>query len=540
MSVSAMSTGDESGKKTSSKLSSYLEKIRVSLGESRLGAALADKKIHWPLICILISGVLIAVITVTWLWRDQSDWQALYGRQELYNTATIIEVLDGNQVPYRIHPESGQIMVPADSLGAARMQLAVAGQVPEKPPGMELLESEGSFGRSQFVERARYLQGLEGELGRTIINLRPVRNARVHLAIPERTAFIREKQIPSASVYVDLYPGTELNSQQVQAIARLVAGSVPELVEENVSILDQGGNLLSFGDSDDMDLTGRQTTYIRKLENRYTNSVNSMLEAVVGAENLRVQVAVDIDFSISESTAEGYNPQSASIRSESLSSDITNNGVAEGVPGVESNRESAGQGSGSNQLNSSRTIRNYEVDRTVSRTQQRGPQLQRISVAVVLNSLSAINPDQGWNENVRAEMSRLIESAVGIDYERGDQISIGSLPFMPLPKPNEQIEIAEDKSNVSWFDEQPLSWKVGAGSAIALLLLALFLLRRRLKKKTVPEPVIVPGEDPFAKEDLASESDLTERVLDDVRRLSRENPDQIAHILQQWIEGDNR
>ncbi len=540
MSTSTMSAGGETGKTQSSGLPSLLEKARALLGKNRFGAALADKKIHWPLVYMVIAGVVVAVIAVAWLWRDQGDWQALYGRQELYNTATIIEVLDGNQLPYRIHPESGQIMVPADQLGAARMQLAVAGQVPEKPAGMELLESEGSFGRSQFVERARYLQGLEGELSQTIINLRPVRNARVHLAIPERTAFIREKQLPSASVYVDLYPGAELNSQQVRAIARLIAGSVPELAEDNVSVLDQGGNLHSVGNTDDMDLTAKQTAYIRKLEHRYTNSVNNMLEAVMGADNLRVQVAVDVNFSVSESTEEGYNPESAAIRSESLSSDVTNSEPAEGIPGVESNRETETQDGGSSQLNSSRTVRNYEVDRTVSHTQQRGPQLQRISVAVVLNSLSATDPEQGWDESVRAEMSRLIEGAVGIDYQRGDQINIGSLPFMSLAKADIAVAEAEDKTLISAFYKLPLSYQFGAGAAIVLLLLAVVLLVRRAKKARTPEPVVVPGEDPFAKEDQVKGSDLTEQVLDDVRRMAKQNPDQVAHIIQQWIEEDNR
>ncbi|MGY0216806.1 flagellar basal-body MS-ring/collar protein FliF [Endozoicomonadaceae bacterium StTr2] len=550
MSSSAVPAGEAPGKSGLGKPLSLLSKTREGLEKSSFGSFVAARNIPWSVVYTVLAGLVFTAVVVTWLWRDQGAWQALYGRQELYNTAAVIEVLEGNQIAYRIHPESGQVMVPSERLSAARMQLAVAGQVPEQPPGMDILETEGSFGRSQFVERARYLQGLEGELSRTIISLRPVRNARVHLAIPERTAFLRERQSPSASVYIDLYPGTRLDARQVRAIARLIAGSVPGLKEEDISVLDQSGNLLSSGLSDTMDMTQWQTTYVKQLETRYINNINSLLEAIVGSENLRVQVNVDVDFSVSESTAEGYNPGTTVIRSESVSSDSSSSEPAQGVPGVESNRRAtASQGKGSEQ-NSSSTVRNYEVGRTVSRIQQRGPQIKQVSVAVVLNSLAATDPLQGWDENVRNEMSRLIGSAVGLKQDRGDQVNIGSLPFVVRQTADSAEETIADVVAAEVAPEGSLMAKVlalpapylaaAAGVPVLLLIAIIWMLSRRRKKRNMPDPVAIPGEDPFAKEDQLQEPNLTDRVLDDVRRLARENPDQVAHILQQWIEGDNR
>ncbi|WP_461537459.1 flagellar basal-body MS-ring/collar protein FliF [Spongorhabdus nitratireducens] len=550
MSSSAVPAGEAPGNSGVGKPLSLLSKTRESLEKSSFGSFVAARNIPWSVVYTVLAGLVFTAVVVTWLWRDQGAWQALYGRQELYNTAAVIEVLEGNQIAYRIHPESGQVMVPSERLSAARMQLAVAGQVPEQPPGMDILETEGSFGRSQFVERARYLQGLEGELSRTIISLRPVRNARVHLAIPERTAFLRERQSPSASVYIDLYPGTRLDARQVRAIARLIAGSVPGLKEEDISVLDQSGNLLSSGLSDTMDMTQWQTTYVKQLETRYINNINSLLEAIVGSENLRVQVNVDVDFSVSESTAEGYNPGTTVIRSESVSSDSSSSEPAQGVPGVESNRRAtASQGKGSEQ-NSSSTVRNYEVGRTVSRIQQRGPQIKQVSVAVVLNSLAATDPLQGWDENVRNEMSRLIGSAVGLKQDRGDQVNIGSLPFVVRQTADSAEETIADVVAAEVAPEGSMMAKVlalptpylaaAAGVPVLLLIAIIWMLSRRRKKRNMPDPVAIPGEDPFAKEDQLQEPNLTDRVLDDVRRLARENPDQVAHILQQWIEGDNR
>ena len=315
------------------------------------------------------AAAVTAILLTAFFWSSSdSNLRPLFGNQERYDIASIIETLDSSRIPYSLHPNSGQILVDQSLLPEARMALASSGVTPDIPAGMELLSTEGELGRSQFVEQARYIQGMEGELARTVMSLRAVRNARIHLAIPQRSSFVREVPSPTASVFVDLFPGARLQQPQIQAIANLVSGSVPSLSPDDVNVLDQNGNMLSTTMVDGV--PDWQLEHTQKREAALSQRITALLEPVVGSGNLRVQVTADIDYSAHEVTSESYDQDNPAVRSENLASDDQTTSAVQGVPGIESNRTAAEENSEGIARSSSRTQRNYELDRTVTQSKK--------------------------------------------------------------------------------------------------------------------------------------------------------------------------
>ncbi|MBR9805281.1 flagellar M-ring protein FliF, partial [bacterium] len=245
----------------------------------------------------LAASVAIGVAVVLWTW--EGDYRPLYTNLDQIDSSDVLDVLDSHQIKYRIDHRSGALLVAAEQIHQARLQLASAGMASDRVAGFELLDKEQPLGTSQFMENARYRRSLEGELSRTIASIGAVRSARVHLAIPKNTAFLRDTREPRASVLIEGFQGRSLDEAQVRAIANLVASSVPELHLKNVTVVDQRGNLLShFNQNAEYAEAARQLTYTRQVETDLLQRISSLLDPILGADKYRAEVAADLDLSL--------------------------------------------------------------------------------------------------------------------------------------------------------------------------------------------------------------------------------------------------
>ena len=438
------------------------------------------------------------------LWSQQPDYRPLYGSLAGslagMDAKQVMETLAAADIAYTVEPNSGALLVKADDVSRARLKLAAAGVTPSDGNiGFEILDKDQGLGTSQFMEATRYRRGLEGELARTISSLNNIKAARVHLAIPKSSVFVRDERKPSASVLVELYPGRSLEPGQVMAIINLVATSVPELIKSQVTVVDQKGNLLSDqAENSELTMAGKQFDYSRRMEGMLTQRVHNILQPVLGNDRYKAEVSADVDFSSVESTSEQFNPDQPALRSEqSTNEQRTASNGPQGVPGALSNQPPApatapqqtGQagaaGAGMVQPGQplldangqqimdpatgqpmlapypadkrSQSTRNFELDRSISHTKQQQGKVNRLSVAVVIDDQAIVNPANGevtrtpWSADQLARFTRLVQDAVGFDASRGDSVSVINVPFS-----SERGEVIADIP----FYSQPWFWDV--------------------------------------------------------------------------------
>ncbi len=512
------------------------------------------------------------------LWTQGEDYRPLYGSLDRLDSAEVVEILEANDIVFKIDGSTGALLVADQDIHKARLKLAEAGVPGDQSVGFELLDQEQPLGTSQFMEGARYRRGLEGELARTITSINSVRGARVHLAIPTRSVFVREARLPSASVFVELYPGRVIKPEQVKAIANLVASSIPELIIENVTVVDQKGNLLSTGEEDvALLMATRQREYARKLEADITQRINSILEPVVGANNYKAEVAADVDFTAIEQAEEFFNPDLPALRSEQTVEEArrAGEGIA-GVPGALVNQppgngqapEQAGDqnGNGNAVAQNSRkeATRNFELDRTISYTKHQQGKLRRLSVAVVVDDRVTINPETGtqsripWTENELERLSILVRDAVGFSAARGDSVNVLNSAF--IEKSDDFLIIDEPFWQKPWF----LSLAKQLVGLLIIVALLVGLLRPVLKSLATAgsrtkeeekakelaalqssgldsfeglsdETVTLTGGEALA---LPSPEESYEQQLNAIKGLVAEDPGRVAQVIKRWVNED--
>ncbi len=411
-----------SGEQSGNLLSSMRQKWQTFNG--------SDKQV----LVLAVLAIVVACVIVLALWSASQGYRALYGKQEQVDTATIIEVLESEGINYQLEANTGLVLVQEEKLGAARMLLAAKGVKAKVPSGMEALDKSG-IGTSQFLEQARYRHSLEGELARTIMALKVVRNARVHLAIPKKSLFIREKpELASASVMLDLYADANLTPQQIESIVNLVSGSVMGMKPERVQVVDQEGNHLSSIINIGEDMTksrDRQLKYTTELEQNLIERASNMLLPVLGQDNFKVQVSAKVNFNEIEETKESLDPSTV-IRSEQLSRDESNSDLALGIPGALSNQPpSTNTEADKNQRRNLREQNNrqFDVGRSVKHIKYQQMQLENLSISVLLNNQAA--GESGWSNTQQQQISQMVQNAIGYSAERGDQFSINSFNFAP-------------------------------------------------------------------------------------------------------------
>ncbi|HEY0942777.1 MAG TPA: flagellar basal-body MS-ring/collar protein FliF [Steroidobacter sp.] len=529
-----------------------------------------------PLAMLIGIAAAVAVGVGIVLWSKEPTYSLLYGNLGQQDAAQIAQALDTNGIPYRLEG-SGTITVPADRVHDARLKLAGQG-LPEGDGGFSVMSKDPGFGVSQFMEGARYQHALETELARTITNLQAVEGARVHLALPRQSAFVRDRRKPSASVFLQMKPGRRLESEQVTAIVNLVASSIPELEAQQVTVVDQQGRLLSSPDgSSEVAEREKQMEIARELEDRYTQRVQQLLAPLVGSDRVRAQVVADVEMSTTEEAREQYRPESQIVRSEQTAEETSRNGSGPlGVPGALTNQppqpgtalppgssadpataQLAANAANPNAVvapdNTSRqSTRNYEIDRTVAYTKMPAGRLKRLTVAVLVDNIRTTAEDGTVSETpITPEqienMTRLVKDAIGYNEARGDSVSVVNASFHGQTKPE---DIVIDKIPL-W--EQPLMRDIAklVVGLIALLVLVLAVLRPLIRGLigTAPKPERVPVPTPVQATPMAAAMATAidgsspapmdyDGQIAAARALVSQDPARVAQLVKTWVGDD--
>ena len=408
----------------------------------------------------------------------------LYGGLSNQDSMDVTGALDRSGIPYKMAPGTGTILVSGNRVHEARMNLAAQGLPKETASGFELLDKDQGFGVSQFMENARYQRALEGELSNTIGSMSNVQSARVHLAVPKQSEFVRDRKEPSASVMLTVYGGRPVRDEQVAAIVHLVASSVSNLSPDKITVVDQTGKLLtSQQSSDSLRLTATQFDYRKKVEDHYTKRIEDILSPILGSNGVRAQVSADMDFNQIEQTKESYNPDLPAVRSEQTYEDQTSgSSIASGVPGaltnqppaVQSRSEQQNQNGGVNTTPGKDTVRrvtrNYELDKTISHTSFQTGLIRKLSIAVVVDDHQKVNDDGSVDrtpltEDELGRITSVVKEAVGFNAERGDSVNVTNASFAQPPTLEAPPEIP--------FYQKPWVWdvakQVAAGVGVLLM-----------------------------------------------------------------------
>ncbi len=435
-------------------------------------------------------------------WAQTPAKSVLFGNLSDVETAEVIEVLRNEGIPFELDERTGSLMVPRRDLHEIRLTLASAGLPQSDGRGFEWLDQDQGFGTSEFLETARFQRALEGELARSVATLASVDQARVHIAMPKRSVFVRKKEKPSASVLIHLYRGRTLDADQVAAIVHLVASSVPGLQPEQVTVVDQTGRLLSERTGLGGINTGlAQFEYTQAIERDYAERVENLLGPVLGRERVKAQVSVQMDFRVVELSEESFEPDPEAKRSEQLIERRSDSGEALGVPGALSNQppgsgttnpDAAGDGQENGQAQgriSTNLTRNYELDRSVRHTRFPTGTIQRLSVAVVVDDVVGTDENgepvrEPLSKDALTNMTMLVRQAVGFDEERGDKVHIMNTSF--------QAPVRSESIPETQIWKEPWVWDLGKQlmGVVGILLLLLLVLRpvmRDLAAKDEPE-----------------------------------------------------
>lgn len=511
----------------------------------------------------------IALIAAVLLWNRPPEYAVLFSNLDERDGGQIINALQQQNVPYRMSPNGNAIMVPTAQVHETRLRLAAEGLPKGGLAGFELMDGQ-KLGISQFNEQINYQRALEGELSRTVQAIAAVASARVHLAMPKQTAFLRDDQRPTASVMVNLRPGRVLDENQVAGIVHLVSSSVPRMTAEGVKIIDQNGKLLTVQGDPLMraGLNASQLQYVRMMEEGFIERINNILIPIFGKDNFRAQVTADVDFNQVEQTAETYKPNPSpdqAIRSQQTTEIINPLQGPQGVPGALTNQPpvpatapltapAVGPGQpGAQGVNSSNrsAVLNYELDRNIQHIKQAVGQLKRLSVAVVVNNRTIPSPE-GAPTNVPltddeiARITNVVREAVGYNADRGDTINVANNAFaggdgeavVPPWKDPEMVELGREA----------LNWLL---VLIAMLLVYFGVLRPLLrtvvppKEKKTKEASLEPGlagiEGEEGEEGVVvslspeAEGDTYETRLARARGLARTDPKTVANLIKEWM-----
>lgn len=515
------------------------------------------------------------------MWMQGEDYRPLYGRMDNLDAANVVDVLEQNQISFKVDENSGAILVASEDVHMARLKLAEFGLPSSPTQGFELMDKEQPLGTSQFVEGTRYQRSIEGELARTITSITSIRNARVHLAIPKKTVFVRDATNPTASVFVEVFAGRTVEAAQVKSIMNLVASSVPGMNMADVTVVDQHGNLLSTGDDNvELLLAAKQHQYSKEVENSVIKRINGILEPVVGGGKFRAEVSADIDFTAIEQAAETFNPDLPAIRSEQTLNETRRAGdVAAGIPGALTNQPpgtaeapeqidpATGQpvAAASPTNNREQATRNYELDRTVSYTKHQQGTLKRLTVAVVVDDKVVKNADGTetlvpWTENELERLSILVRDAVGFSAVRGDSVNVLNSPFA------NRVVDPDLGAELPWWEVWVMPNIKYIASVLVILLIVFGLLRPMFKSLSKQGGKLAEEEE--ARQLAALEaagglnglenmSDETvtltgghalllpgpeqgyEEQINAIKGLIADDPGRVAQVVKKWINRDD-
>lgn len=531
-------------------------------------AVLAQLPLQQKLVLMIAIAAVIALAAGGWMWAQTPDFRVLYANVADRDGGAIIAAIEQMNVPYRFSEGGGAILVPADKVHEVRLRLAGQGLPRGGLNGFELLENS-KLGTSQFLEQVNYQRALEGELARSIQSLAAVQAARVHLALAKQSVFVREERKPSASVLLNLYPGRTLEPGQVNAVIHLIASSVPDLPTKNVTVIDQLGHLLSApaANGNGSTLDADQLKYVQELEHAYTKRIEAILSPIMGAGNVRAEVAADVDFSRVERAEELYKPNGteAAMRSQQTSeSTSTSPSSASGVPGALSNQPPAtpstapsgtpapGSNPGANTpaatppVNARKdTTVNYEVDKTIQHVRQPVGGIRRLSVAVVVNQRKETDAagKTTYKPLAQAEMTQisdLVKEAMGYNKERGDTLNVVNTPFSiaapetvpdtPFWKKPETFQMLKDGGKQLLF-------------VAALAYLVFGVLRPLYNKLLTARALQPPPAEPQHVSAAAAHGRPRighDEQLQVAKQIAQQEPRLVANVVKEWMSTDER
>ena len=530
---------------------------------------------------VMLLGALVAIIAsmvLLFAWMQQPDYRLLYTNLSEADSGIIIQKLKDMKVLYKV--EAGGVMVPADRVYDLRLQLAAQGIPQGSGVGFEIFDKT-DFQTTDFVQKLNYRRALEGELARTINSIKEVEKSRVHLAMPEKSVFMRDKEKVSASVVLKLKSGRSLSAQQVQGIVHIVSSSVEGLNSRDVTVVNDGGEMLTRVMDDKIGLSSSQMEYRRKSEAVYEQMITDILEPVVGKGKVRARVSAVLDFSQSEKTEESYNPDEQVARSEQSLSEKSNSSAPGGIPGTASNLPGKGPAAGGGKTTQSEKLSkttNYEISKTTNHIIGQYGELKKLTAAVIVDGIyveketavdaaaakgAAVAADKG--KTAAAELAYkprsdedikryddLVKKAVGYTLKRGDEVTVVNMQFEAGPKE----EIPEIRRDI-------LKEVLGALKSVSPLLVALmfflFFVRPLIKTFTkaalpdiveLPAPPLVIQEDVEEKKEKEKEALLAMRTVSappsDDSTLKKEvaewadwvkgNPMQASQLVKDWVE----
>jgi flagellar M-ring protein FliF len=528
---------------------------------------------------IIAVAILAVVIAGLVMWSRQPDYRVLFSNLSDRDGGAIVAALQQGNIPYKIAESGGAILVPSEAVHETRLRLASQGLPKNGSVGFELMDNQ-KFGISQFAEQVNYQRALEGELEKTIASISSVREARVHLAIPKPTVFVREKELPTASVMLNLYPGRALDESQTLAIQHMVSSAVADMPVKNVTIVDQDGNLLTQ-QSGSSGLDASQLKYVQQIERNTQTRIDTILAPLFGAGNAHSQVSADIDFSKLEQTAESYgpnaNPQATAIRSQQSSESKEGGGASVGgVPGALSNSPPAAASapidaaaSGPDGVKAAPvnlrkdTTTNYEVDRTVRHYEQPMGGIKRLSVAVVVNYQKLVDAKgkvtmQPLAADKLAQVQQLVKDAMGYDEKRGDSVNVVNSTFL--------VDTTVIPDVPWWRTPDMIARGIQLAKYVGIGVVGLFLYfsmvkpaLRRAFPAPQPQPEALGPPDELSlldgpsmpKSALDEEKDAEvsllghesnkakfDRNLDYARMVARQDPRIVATVVKNWVSDE--
>ena len=495
-------------------------------------------------------------------WAEKQDMVPLMPGLAQQDTAQVIDYLNSRNQPFTVDSQSGLILVASDKARQLQVELAGLGLPQSQLMGLELLRQDQPLGTSQFMEQARYQHALETELARTVSSMRNVDTARIHLAIPKRSVFVRRQSSASASVMVKMLPGRTLESGQVRAIINLVGSSVPYLDSANVTIVDEWGSLLSSESGNELaEITAHQFEFARKLETHYSQRIEDLLVPLIGQGRVRASVSADIDFSVEEQTAESFEGDPAKIRSEQEQRQNTGGANATGVPGALTNQPpaaDAADGANAEEGQISNLTRNYELDKRISHTRNAPGKINKLSAAVVIDNIRSFDEaGEPVNQPATAaeleQFTALVRGAIGYDEERGDSILVFNQPFQ-VPDEIEPLEAAP-----VW--EKPWIWTLARQIMAGLIILAviLFIIKPALVSLQPAQLAAAGGvaaignenkngiEDDsvsLSQQGLEKSGNLVNESHGDIllmaRTMARDDPKRVARLVKDWVAEEKK
>ena len=482
--------------------------------------------IHYKAAAIALPLFILSLVFVGVFLSTKTDYAVLYTGLNQEDLNAIITELDKEGVKYKIDNGGRTVLVPEGKERELRLKLAAKG-IPNKGiVGYELFDKT-SIGLSDFQQQVNFKRAVEGELARTILKFKNIQDARVHIAFPEKSVFVREEEEAKASVFIKLKPGHKITKEQVKAIRGLVAASVENLKPENVVVIDGNGrDLTALLEEEEGEITSRQLKLKQQFEKNLERKIQSALEDVFGYGNVKVRISTELDFSKTEKREEIYDPDMTAVVSEQKKKEKTYNEPVAGVPGTPSNIPPAPGvrpgGAGGTITEKKESITNYEVSKKELRVVDPSMKVKRVSVGVILNG----KPEEVDVEKVKS----IVSAAAGIDSKRGDTISVVAIPFK---KP----EVVEEKPPYPPY----LKFVVPAVAGVVLLLLIFFGLKRL--KKPPPEVVVegvpagVEGEEAFeiTGAEVLREKAKELEIIKTISEIAKEEPKRVAGVLKAWL-----